>query len=80
MESHRDLERIIFFCGYEFIKFVSVNFPTYVVKSLLNVSQDSFMAMVPLAFNTRLKKSYSNHHIASCPIRLHFPEGGRLHQ
>ena len=44
-----------FFCGHEFIKFVSVNFPTCVVRSLLNVSQGSFMAMVPLAFDTHLK-------------------------
>ena len=41
MESHRDLERI--------------PFSLYVVRSLLNVSQDSLVAMVPLAFNALLK-------------------------
>ena len=44
-----------FFCGHEYIELISVNFPTYVVGSLLNVSQGSFMAMVPLDFDTPVK-------------------------
>ena len=44
-----------FFRGHEIIKFISVNFPTYAVRSLLNVPRDSLMAMVSLAFDARLK-------------------------
>ena len=43
------------FCGQAFIKFNSVEFWTYVVRSLVNIPQDSSMAMVPLAIDTRIK-------------------------
>ena len=41
--------------GQEFIKFISVDVPTYDVRSLLNIPQDRFKAMVPLAIDTRFK-------------------------
>ena len=54
MESHRDLEQNLFF-GHEFIEFFFVKFSRYIVRSLLNVSETGLVAMVPHAFDTRLK-------------------------
>ena len=44
VESHRTRSGF-FFCGQEFINFISADFPTYVVRSLLNVPQDGFMGL-----------------------------------
>ena len=38
-----------------FIKFMSVNFPLYIAKRLLNVFQNGLVAMVPFALGARLK-------------------------
>ena len=57
------------FCGLEF-KFISDNFPSYVVKSILNVSENGAMAMVPFAFNTVGNVSLA----ASVDTYVHFDE------
>ena len=57
-----------------------VNFPLKIVRSLLNVSENGPVAMVLLALDTGLKKSYPKMRMASRLVRSHSQRGDRLHR
>ena len=73
MEFHRGREQIPVLVATS----PSNSFPTVYRQA---PSENGFMTMVPLAFNARLKTRAPNINIASCPIRLHSPEGNRCRQ
>ena len=57
-----------------------INGPTDVVRSLLNKSWDILVLVMPRAFDTCLKKWFSNTHKALYLIHLRFPRDGNLHE
>ena len=65
-------------CGHEFVELVSVDSPADVIRSFLNVSQDSLIVMVPFAFIACLENRTPIFAV-SRQIRLRLPEGGRPH-
>ena len=72
MQSRQGPEQIPLLVAVKFIEFISVYFPSFLDRNILNISENGPMAAVPLAFDTRLKKMCANFHRASCPIRLHW--------
>ena len=67
-------------CGHELVKLVSVDFPAGVVRNFppriarySHIGGVSDLRRVP-------ERLCPNTTTVSCPIHLHFPEGGRLHR
>ena len=67
--------------GHEFVKLVLSITQRMSSRSFLNVPQDGFIVVVDASRLQRApERLHTNIHIVSCPIRLRFPEDGRLHR